>query len=343
MWLVSLLPAVKPLGRHCPTEHLWADRATFQERRLLLQALPSSGPVHLGYKGKTACTATSCSILWTSPLGLQRWASWCWRSGGITALRKTWSKRLGIWAPTNKKCCIHCQGPKGENIGAITQPLPYSYLIFRAPSEPAGKETPFVFAHFPLLVTMLARKLSWCGTRLALLPGKCWMDALELALRCSSLLMRTMTKELREEEEVSDLREVSDIGEEEQDGESVLLSPLRQQMNESDCEKHFKGIGETCQTNNACEPVWWNNGSVSISCHCISTQVWKTMWKLTEMKKRSKRQSQTTLTRKRRCLMITCSRWRRCTYPIPLRSWDSRAMHVRQKRWQTKIRVWFGH
>ena len=31
------------------------------------------------------------------------------------------------------------QGPKGENIGAITQPLPYSYLIFRAPYEAAGK------------------------------------------------------------------------------------------------------------------------------------------------------------------------------------------------------------
>jgi len=34
------------------------------------------------------------------------------------------------------KCCI--QGPNGENIGAIVQPLPYSYLIFRAPSEAAG-------------------------------------------------------------------------------------------------------------------------------------------------------------------------------------------------------------
>ena len=31
------------------------------------------------------------------------------------------------------------QGPKGESIGAITQPLPYSYLIFRASSEAAGK------------------------------------------------------------------------------------------------------------------------------------------------------------------------------------------------------------
>ena len=51
------------------------------------------------------------------------------------------------------------QGPKGENMGSITQPLPSQYLIFRAPSEAAGK---------------------------------CWMDALELALRCSSLLMRSM-------------------------------------------------------------------------------------------------------------------------------------------------------
>ncbi|KAG8179305.1 hypothetical protein JTE90_024151 [Oedothorax gibbosus] len=52
------------------------------------------------------------------------------------------------------------KGPKGETIGALVQPLPVAHLIFRAPSEPAGK---------------------------------CWMDALELALRCSSLLMRTMS------------------------------------------------------------------------------------------------------------------------------------------------------
>ena len=44
-------------------------------------------------------------------------------------------------------------------MGSITQPLPSNYLIFRAPSEAAGK---------------------------------CWMDALELALRCSGLLMRSM-------------------------------------------------------------------------------------------------------------------------------------------------------
>ena len=66
------------------------------------------------------------------------------------------------------------------------------------------------------------------------------MDALELALRCSSLLMRTMTKDTREA-----TPEVSDITAEVEDGESVQLTPLRSQdLNESDCERHFKGYGE---------------------------------------------------------------------------------------------------
>ncbi|XP_069756784.1 oxysterol-binding protein-related protein 5 isoform X2 [Narcine bancroftii] len=54
------------------------------------------------------------------------------------------------------------KGPKGENVGSITQPLPSSYLIFRAASES---------------------------------DGRCWMDALELALRCSSLLKRGTFKD----------------------------------------------------------------------------------------------------------------------------------------------------
>ncbi|KAI8130643.1 Oxysterol-binding protein-related protein 8 [Lucilia cuprina] len=54
-----------------------------------------------------------------------------------------------IWAP---------RGPDKETIGAVTQPLPTAYLIFRAPSQAAGK---------------------------------CWMDALELSLRCSGLLLRS--------------------------------------------------------------------------------------------------------------------------------------------------------
>ncbi|KAK0141049.1 Oxysterol-binding protein-related protein 5 [Merluccius polli] len=50
------------------------------------------------------------------------------------------------------------KGPTGENVGSITQPLPSSHLIFRAASES---------------------------------DGRCWMDALELALSCSSLYKLT--------------------------------------------------------------------------------------------------------------------------------------------------------
>lgn len=34
------------------------------------------------------------------------------------------------------------QGPKGESVGSITQPLPSSYLIFRAASESDGESPP---------------------------------------------------------------------------------------------------------------------------------------------------------------------------------------------------------
>ncbi|XP_073203396.1 oxysterol-binding protein-related protein 5 isoform X2 [Lepidochelys kempii] len=54
------------------------------------------------------------------------------------------------------------KGPKGENVGSITQPLPSSYLIFRAASES---------------------------------DGRCWLDALELALRCSSLFRLSTSKQ----------------------------------------------------------------------------------------------------------------------------------------------------
>uniref|UniRef100_A0A8C1FJF4 Oxysterol-binding protein n=2 Tax=Cyprinus carpio TaxID=7962 RepID=A0A8C1FJF4_CYPCA len=50
------------------------------------------------------------------------------------------------------------KGPKGESVGSITQPLPSNYLIFRAASES---------------------------------DGRCWMDALELALSCFSLSKMT--------------------------------------------------------------------------------------------------------------------------------------------------------
>nr|XP_033807061.1 oxysterol-binding protein-related protein 8 isoform X2 [Geotrypetes seraphini] len=60
------------------------------------------------------------------------------------------------------------KGPKGEAVGSITQPLPSSYLIIRATSES---------------------------------DGRCWMDALELALKCSSLLKRTMIREGKEQDQ----------------------------------------------------------------------------------------------------------------------------------------------
>ncbi|KAG8438410.1 hypothetical protein GDO86_008912, partial [Hymenochirus boettgeri] len=53
------------------------------------------------------------------------------------------------------------KGPKGESVGSITLPLPNSHLIFRAASES---------------------------------DGRCWMDALELALRCSSLFKLNVPK-----------------------------------------------------------------------------------------------------------------------------------------------------
>jgi len=79
------------------------------------------------------------------------------------------------------------RGPEGETIGAVVQPLPTSHLIFRAPTNAAGK---------------------------------CWMDALELALRCSSLL--SARKPNRNSSYIDDKGEVTHI------------------EDEDDVEKHFK-------------------------------------------------------------------------------------------------------
>ncbi|KAM4723202.1 oxysterol-binding protein-related protein 5 [Rhinophrynus dorsalis] len=62
------------------------------------------------------------------------------------------------------------KGPKGENVGSITLPLPSTHLIFRASSES---------------------------------DGRCWMDALELALRCSSLFKLNFPKYVKEGEMIS--------------------------------------------------------------------------------------------------------------------------------------------
>ncbi|CAL8104965.1 unnamed protein product [Orchesella dallaii] len=63
------------------------------------------------------------------------------------------------------------KGPNGETIGAVVQPLPTSYLICRAASAD---------------------------------EGKCWMDGLELALTCSSLLVRSpRTSEIMDSDKIS--------------------------------------------------------------------------------------------------------------------------------------------
>ncbi|KAF5283392.1 hypothetical protein FQA39_LY04768 [Lamprigera yunnana] len=56
-----------------------------------------------------------------------------------------------IWAP---------RGPENETIGAVVQPLPTSYSIFRAPSQASGM---------------------------------CWLDALEISLRNDSALIRSIS------------------------------------------------------------------------------------------------------------------------------------------------------
>ena len=64
------------------------------------------------------------------------------------------------------------------------------------------------------------------------------MDALELALRCSSLLMRTMTKD--KDSTLDQLPDLPSLDDTSADLSSFIA---RDQLNESDCERHFKGVG----------------------------------------------------------------------------------------------------
>ncbi|XP_048405121.1 oxysterol-binding protein-related protein 8 isoform X6 [Stegostoma tigrinum] len=98
------------------------------------------------------------------------------------------------------------KGPKGETVGSITQPLPSSYLIFRAASES---------------------------------DGRCWMDALELALKCSSLLKRTMIREGKESDPyTSENCHVALFG---LLRANALQNPEHDQLNESEIEQqHFR-------------------------------------------------------------------------------------------------------
>uniref|UniRef100_A0A4W6EQU3 Oxysterol-binding protein n=1 Tax=Lates calcarifer TaxID=8187 RepID=A0A4W6EQU3_LATCA len=96
------------------------------------------------------------------------------------------------------------KGPKGENVGSITQPLPSNYLIFRAASESDGESTVWLFwlkiyalaclmnsPHKRNLFKVLLPVSKMCLS----LSGRCWMDALELALSCSSLYKLTAKAE----------------------------------------------------------------------------------------------------------------------------------------------------
>ncbi|XP_078075615.1 oxysterol-binding protein-related protein 8 isoform X1 [Mustelus asterias] len=98
------------------------------------------------------------------------------------------------------------KGPKGETVGSITQPLPSSYLIFRAASES---------------------------------DGRCWMDALELALKCSSLLKRTMIRDGKEIDlNTSENCHVALFG---LLRANALQNPEYYQLNESEIEQqHFR-------------------------------------------------------------------------------------------------------
>lgn len=80
----------------------------------------------------------------------------------------------------------------------MVQPLPTAYLIFRAPSQAAGK---------------------------------CWMDALELSLRCSALLLRSTSGSGNHAELVTASAETETMTHE-------------TQWSEADYEKHFYDHGK---------------------------------------------------------------------------------------------------
>lgn len=90
------------------------------------------------------------------------------------------------------------------------------------------------------------------------------MDALELALHCSSLLMRTMTKELRGGDVNCESLNASQ-------NSASFVSTLRQQLDDSDCERHFKLCGQfmtsDCFTDLICLTVFMRHYDILSSGH----------------------------------------------------------------------------
>ncbi|KHJ49486.1 hypothetical protein D918_00613 [Trichuris suis] len=90
------------------------------------------------------------------------------------------------------------RGPRGESFGAVTQPLPTSHLICRAPSEESGR---------------------------------CWMDGLELALKCNRLLLRTLSRQLNKEN--PDLDEITN--EEKNISDSLVTLDVKSDLGKLSC------------------------------------------------------------------------------------------------------------
>uniref|UniRef100_I3MUI8 Oxysterol-binding protein n=1 Tax=Ictidomys tridecemlineatus TaxID=43179 RepID=I3MUI8_ICTTR len=174
---------VSPTSRASRKETLKAQKETYRKEKKratkqLFSALTDPSVVIMADSLKIRGTLKS----WTK--------LWCVLKPGVLLIYKT--PKVGQWVGT---VLLHCcelierpskkdgfcfklfhpldqsvwavKGPKGESVGSITQPLPSSYLIFRAASE----------SH-----------------------GRCWLDALELALRCSSLLRLNTCKQGRNSE-----------------------------------------------------------------------------------------------------------------------------------------------
>ena len=68
---------------------------------------------------------------------------------------------------------LHLQGPNNEPFGAFTFPLPLNYLICRTLDDTSGQFQQNNHGPFPFQSV-----------------GRCWMDALALAMTCSKLLHR---------------------------------------------------------------------------------------------------------------------------------------------------------
>ncbi|CAG5000118.1 unnamed protein product [Parnassius apollo] len=96
------------------------------------------------------------------------------------------------------------RGPHNETIGAVVQPLPTAHLIFRAPSQAAGH---------------------------------CWLDGLELALRCSNAMLRCSRS--RPEQTVE------------------LEAPATQTISHEELEKHFNehAVGKHTELSTRSSPI----------------------------------------------------------------------------------------